>query len=78
MARVSAMSQDVVKKYRDSKKNKLQRTFVSGSNAAENKGIHFRKEKPQFSTITLFQQKESQILAHTQATHQTKNNGFKR
>lgn len=38
MARVSAMSEDIVKKYREMKKTKLQRTFVTASSAAENKG----------------------------------------
>ncbi|XP_063903308.1 partner of xrn-2 protein 1-like [Zophobas morio] len=37
MARVAELSTDVAKKYREVKKTKLQRTFVSASNAAENK-----------------------------------------
>jgi hypothetical protein len=37
MARIAELSKDVAKKYRERKKTKLQRTFVSASNAAENK-----------------------------------------
>ncbi|CAG9862965.1 unnamed protein product [Phyllotreta striolata] len=37
MARIAELSKDVAKKYREVKKTKLQRTFVSASNAAENK-----------------------------------------
>lgn len=44
MARVSAMSEDIVKKYREMKKTKLQRTFVTASSAAENKAK--RKSDP--------------------------------
>ncbi|KAJ8980615.1 hypothetical protein NQ317_011691 [Molorchus minor] len=37
MVKIAELSKDVAKTYRESKKNKLQRTFVSASNAAENK-----------------------------------------
>lgn len=37
MIRIAELSKDIAKKYRENKKNKLQRTFVSASNAAENK-----------------------------------------
>lgn len=37
MARVSAMSRDIVQKYREDKKSKVQRTFVTASSAAESK-----------------------------------------
>lgn len=42
MLRVAELSKDVAKKYREVKKTKLQRTFVSASNAAENKISKFR------------------------------------
>ncbi|RZC34369.1 uncharacterized protein BDFB_002164, partial [Asbolus verrucosus] len=37
MLRIAELSKDVAKTYREIKKTKLQRTFVSASNAAENK-----------------------------------------
>ncbi|XP_076269268.1 uncharacterized protein LOC143201940 [Rhynchophorus ferrugineus] len=37
MFKIAELSKDVAKKYRENKKNKLQRTFVSASDAAENK-----------------------------------------
>lgn len=37
MVRIAELSKDVAKKYREVKKTKLQRTFVTASNAAENK-----------------------------------------
>lgn len=37
MVRIAELSKDVAKDYRETKKTKLQRTFVSGSNAAESK-----------------------------------------
>lgn len=37
MVRVAELSKDVAQKYRESKKDKLKRTFVSASNAAESK-----------------------------------------
>lgn len=37
MIKIAELSKDVAKKYRENKKSKLQRTFVSASNAAENK-----------------------------------------
>ncbi|XP_018325780.1 partner of xrn-2 protein 1-like [Agrilus planipennis] len=37
MIRIGELSKDVAKKYRDIKKTKLQRTFVTASSAAENK-----------------------------------------
>lgn len=45
MVKIAELSKDVAKKYRESKKNKLQRTFVSASNAAENK-IKKRQSDP--------------------------------
>lgn len=58
MARVSAMSEDVVKKYRESKKDKLQRTFVSGSNAAENKGKIVHQNSIQHNHLLYFSKAE--------------------
>lgn len=37
MARIAELSKEVAKQYREVKKTKLQRTFVTASNAAENK-----------------------------------------
>lgn len=37
MVRIAELSKDIAKQYREIKKTKLQRTFVSASNAAENK-----------------------------------------
>lgn len=37
MVRIAELSKEVAKDYRDSQKNKLKRTFVTASNAAENK-----------------------------------------
>ncbi|KAK9758556.1 XRN-Two Binding Domain, XTBD [Popillia japonica] len=37
MVRIAELSKDVAKQYREVKMTKLQRTFVSGSNAAEQK-----------------------------------------
>lgn len=37
MIKIAELSKDVAKKYREIKKTKLQRTFVSASDAAENK-----------------------------------------
>lgn len=37
MIRIAELSKDVAKTYREIKKTKLQRTFVSASNAAESK-----------------------------------------
>lgn len=37
MTRIAELSKDVAKEYREIKKTKLQRTFVTASNAAENK-----------------------------------------
>ncbi|KAL1494666.1 hypothetical protein ABEB36_010232 [Hypothenemus hampei] len=37
MIRIAELSKDVAKDYRETQKNKLQRTFVSAQNAAENK-----------------------------------------
>lgn len=37
MVKISELSKDVAKDYREMKKTKLQRTFVSASDAAENK-----------------------------------------
>ncbi|XP_066140999.1 partner of xrn-2 protein 1-like [Euwallacea fornicatus] len=37
MIRIAELSKEVAKKYRESKKDKLQRTFVTASHAAENK-----------------------------------------
>lgn len=37
MIRIAELSKDVAQQYREVKKTKLQRTFVSGSNAAESK-----------------------------------------
>ncbi|XP_056646476.1 partner of xrn-2 protein 1 [Diorhabda sublineata] len=37
MIRIAELSKDVAKDYRNEKKSKLQRTFVSASSAAENK-----------------------------------------
>lgn len=37
MIRIAELSKDVAKTYRESKKDKLKRTFVTASNAAENK-----------------------------------------
>ncbi|GJQ67454.1 hypothetical protein Trydic_g5116 [Trypoxylus dichotomus] len=37
MVRIAELSKDVAKQYREIKKTKLQRTFVTGSNAAEQK-----------------------------------------
>jgi len=37
MVKIAELSKDVAKKYREIKKTKLQRTFVTASNAAENK-----------------------------------------
>lgn len=37
MVRIAELSKDVAKDYREMKKTKLQRTFVTGSNAAESK-----------------------------------------
>ncbi|ENN80150.1 hypothetical protein YQE_03414, partial [Dendroctonus ponderosae] len=37
MIRIAELSKDIAKNYRESQKNKLKRTFVSASNAAENK-----------------------------------------
>ncbi|KAG5891024.1 hypothetical protein JTB14_035216 [Gonioctena quinquepunctata] len=45
MARVAELSNDVAQQYREIKKTKLQRTFVSASNAAENK-IKRRRTDP--------------------------------
>nr|CAI5869067.1 unnamed protein product [Callosobruchus analis] len=45
MVRIAELSKDVAKEYREIKKTKLQRTFVSGSNAAENK-IKRRRTDP--------------------------------
>ncbi|XP_018567386.1 partner of xrn-2 protein 1 [Anoplophora glabripennis] len=45
MVKIAELSKDVAKDYRETKKTKLQRTFVSASNAAENK-IKKRKSDP--------------------------------
>ncbi|KAJ8952103.1 hypothetical protein NQ314_007596 [Rhamnusium bicolor] len=45
MVKIAELSKDVAKQYRETKKTKLQRTFVSASNAAENK-IKKRKSDP--------------------------------
>ncbi|XP_060517336.1 partner of xrn-2 protein 1 [Cylas formicarius] len=45
MRRIAELSKDVAKTYRENKKTKLQRTFVSASNAAENK-IKKRQSDP--------------------------------
>lgn len=37
MARIAELSKDVAKDYREEKKTKLQRTFVSAADAAETK-----------------------------------------
>lgn len=37
MVRIAELSKDVAKNYRETKKTKLQRTFVTASNAAESK-----------------------------------------
>lgn len=37
MVRIADLSKDVAKNYREQKKSKLQRTFVSATDAAENK-----------------------------------------
>lgn len=37
MVRIAELSKDVAKQYREVKKTKLQRTFVTASNAAESK-----------------------------------------
>lgn len=37
MVRIAELSKDVAKEYREIKKTKLQRTFVTASNAAESK-----------------------------------------
>lgn len=37
MVRIAELSKEVAKEYREDKKNKLQRTFVSGTSAAESK-----------------------------------------
>lgn len=37
MIRIAELSKDIAKNYRDSNKDKLKRTFVSASNAAESK-----------------------------------------
>ncbi|KAJ8920840.1 hypothetical protein NQ315_015632 [Exocentrus adspersus] len=45
MVKIAELSKDVAKDYREMKKTKLQRTFVTASNAAENK-IKKRKSDP--------------------------------
>lgn len=45
MVKIAALSEDVAKNYREKKKTKLQRTFVTASNAAENR-FTSRKSDP--------------------------------
>lgn len=42
MIRVAELSKDVAQNYRESNKDKLKRTFVSASNAAESKISKFK------------------------------------
>lgn len=42
MVRIAELSKDVAKDYRESNKDKLKRTFVSASNAAESKISKFK------------------------------------